>query len=361
MSYGEPVGRPEGSQFVCLWKGQKPSKEDLKQILTDHKKWLDDLSEMHVKGLAVTSPAPNDLSGAKLGRADLSKANLSGANLSGAILYEAKLVGAKLSGANLSGADLSGALPLSAKLGGADLRGADLSGAHLREANLRGADLREANLWKADLRGADLMRADLIGAKLGEAKLGGAKLWRADLRRANLRLVDLSETKLMMANLSDANVAGVKYDRKTQFLGARLATCYGSPMFLSFARHQEYLEEMRTTFWGKVLYYLWLVFADCGRTVWYWLAWSVFFAFAFAGVFSYLNQTPKTFKFTATLGNDFDTMLYYSVVTFTTLGFGDITPLTQTAAYWVMAEVILGYIMLGGLISIFATKLARRF
>jgi Na+/proline symporter len=30
------------------------------------------------------------------------------------------------------------------------------------------------------------------------------------------------------------------------------------------------------------------------------------------------------------------------------------------AAWWVMAEVIVGYVMLGGMISIFATKLARR-
>ena len=53
-------------------------------------------------------------------------------------------------------------------------------------------------------------------------------------------------------------------------------------------------------------------------------------------------------------------MIYYSVVTFTTLGFGDIVPQTQEAAWWVMAEVIIGYIRLGGLISILATKLARR-
>ena len=53
-------------------------------------------------------------------------------------------------------------------------------------------------------------------------------------------------------------------------------------------------------------------------------------------------------------------MIYYSVVTFTTLGFGDIVPKTPAAAWWVMTEVILGYIMLGGLISIFATKLSRR-
>jgi hypothetical protein len=53
-------------------------------------------------------------------------------------------------------------------------------------------------------------------------------------------------------------------------------------------------------------------------------------------------------------------MFYYSVVTFTTLGFGDIIPKTTTAAFCVTIEVILGYVMLGGLITIFASKLSRR-
>ena len=42
------------------------------------------------------------------------------------------------------------------------------------------------------------------------------------------------------------------------------------------------------------------------------------------------------------------------------LGFGDIVPLTKLARLAVGIEVVLGYIMLGGLIAIFATKLARR-
>ena len=57
---------------------------------------------------------------------------------------------------------------------------------------------------------------------------------------------------------------------------------------------------------------------------------------------------------------NFLTMFYYSVVTFTTLGFGDIIPKTSTAALCVTVEVIIGYVMLGGLITIFASKLSRR-
>ena len=61
-----------------------------------------------------------------------------------------------------------------------------------------------------------------------------------------------------------------------------------------------------------------------------------------------------------TLGWGLFTTLYYSVVTFTTLGFGDVTPLTRLSATIVMIEVVVGYLMLGILISILATKVARR-
>ena len=95
------------------------TKEELREILSKHKKWLfnEDGGERAY------------LSGANLSGADLSGANLSGVDLSGANLYRAYLSGANLSGANLSGANLSGA-----NLSGANLSGADLSGAYLSGA-----------------------------------------------------------------------------------------------------------------------------------------------------------------------------------------------------------------------------------
>ncbi|MEW5913380.1 MAG: pentapeptide repeat-containing protein [Thermodesulfobacteriota bacterium] len=321
-----------------MWKGQKPSEEDLKQILAE-------IKEAH------------------LWSHNLSGANLSGADLSGADLNMTLLLNANLSAASLRGADLSGAFMSGANLSSADVSEARLSGALLDGADLSRAKLIDADLDHADLRKANLHWADLSGARLLGAKLCGASTIRADLSKAQLFEADLSGADLRHANLSDADVNGVKYNRKTKFLGARLATCYGSPKFVSFARHQEYLEEMRQGIGGWIAFALWWLFADCGRTIWRWILWSLIFAVGFACVFYYLNLNPAApaFKIHHGLPNDFHTMLYYSVVTFTTLGFGDITPLTREAAYWVMAEVILGYVMLGGLISIFATKLARRF
>jgi len=96
----------------------------------------------------------------------------------------------------------------------------------------------------------------------------------------------------------------------------------------------------------------------------------VFFAFKYTPEFRVSGTEETSNLFVRLLGLDnenhfrdapeFITFLYFSVVTFTTLGFGDITPFNHAAEVWVMAEVILGYVMLGGLISIFANKLARR-
>jgi hypothetical protein len=48
------------------------------------------------------------------------------------------------------------------------------------------------------------------------------------------------------------------------------------------------------------------------------------------------------------------------VVILSTLGFGDKKPATVEGSFVMMLEVLLGYVMLDGLISILANKLVRR-
>ncbi len=110
------------------------------------------------------------------------------------------------------------------------------------------------------------------------------------------------------------------------------------------------------------LYFLWWLFADYGRSFKRWALWSLGLALTFAVVFYlYFLESPSSFQTVyISEGCPFFSFFYYSVVTFTTLGFGDIVPKCGWLQMWVMLEVILGYIMLGGLISILANKLARR-
>ena len=50
---------------------------------------------------------------------------------------------------------------------------------------------------------------------------------------------------------------------------------------------------------------------------------------------------------------------YYSIVTMTTLGFGDVVPLNLPGRIFVTLEVILGYVYLGAFVTLFASKMVR--
>ena len=120
---------------------------------------------------------------------------------------------------------------------------------------------------------------------------------------------------------------------------------------------------MKESGWkGALLYNIWNVMADCGRTPWRWLGWSLGFMVLFAVIFMLLGKHAFVMSNFKPWGGieEFGCLFYYSVVTFTTLGFGDITPNNGWAALAVGVEVVVGYIMLGGLISIFASLITRR-
>jgi hypothetical protein len=54
------------------------------------------------------------------------------------------------------------------------------------------------------------------------------------------------------------------------------------------------------------------------------------------------------------------TPFYFSIVTYTTLGFGDVKPANLAGEIVVSSEVILGYTTLGLLLSVLAQSIARR-
>ena len=85
-----------------------------------------------------------------------------------------------------------------------------------------------------------------------------------------------------------------------------------------------------------------------------WGAWTAVIALLFAGVYQFvdldLGGRPDNWMAT----------IYFSFVTLTTLGYGDIVPTSAGARLVALAEVIIGYMMLGGLLGNFANKMARR-
>ena len=245
----------------------------------------------------------------------------------------------------------------------------------LKEASLIGAALSEANLSNAKLRGANLLGADLLGADLSEAILRGADLFVADLSSANLFGTTLSGADLSSANLNETDVSDIKYlDRnhdqrfltwvypraimRGKYQGIRVASCYGKATFKRDAQDQDFLDTLEKQWeetWRMWLFRAWGII-DYGRSMFgvFLLALIIVLGFGLTYHFhpdliSYRSHSQTPFS-----------PFYFSIVTFTTLGFGDVTPNGVGGEMIVSLQVISGYLTLGLLISILANKVARR-
>ena len=330
-------------------------REEILKLLMDIKEGRspEPSKTLDLKGVNL---AGEDLSGMNLSGVDLSGADLTGANLSGARLFKATLKKTILLNANLKKTELTGADLTEAVLEEVDasqigLGMACLQGAHLFRANLEGGTLSMANFEGADLRGAclhnsrireakliraDLTNADLRAADMSLSSVAGATFNNADMREARLRLVDGFESaKWIGVDIRDVNFAGAYRLRR-------------------FIMDQNFIKEFRAASrLSGMIYYIWWITSDCGRSMFRWCLWIAILIFFYAWLYTVVGVDY----------GDYPTRLsplYYSVVTLTTLGYGDVSPASLPAQAVAMIEVLTGYMMLGGLISIFSNKIARR-
>ena len=143
-----------------------------------------------------------------------------------------------------------------------------------------------------------------------------------------------------------------------------------NPFFKRYVADQQFIRAFKEEhpFWALI----WRWSSDYGRSLGVWALWSLLIALSFSFVYmpapawfpEWLQETmPQFHQVTVTDSNgdlSFWKSFYFSIVTFTTLGFGDVVAANTSARILVTLEVIFGYVMLGGLISIFANKLASR-
>jgi uncharacterized protein YjbI with pentapeptide repeats len=308
----------------------------------------------------------DQLAGADLPGVDLSQLDLSGLNLERANLQGANLEGAKLFRANLAGATLNQATLTDAELSGADLTGAELIGASAEragfgQATLIGAQLFEAHLEHAtlslaDLQGADLRHAVLRNARLREANLRDADATGADFRSAELSHCDVHGATFRQADLRNAGLRELRGYDAAAWIGVdvRNVNFAGAYLLRRHIADENYLEEFRSRGrWSGAVYQIWRLTSDCGRSMSRWCLLILIQVLLFAWLFTLvdINYGPN---------ETWLSPLYYSIVTLTSLGYGDVVPRSVGGQVVAMAEVVVGYVMLGGLISIFSNRIARR-
>lgn len=292
---------------------------------------------------------------------DFSGADLQGVDFSGADLKGALFVGANLRGASLFDVEAEGAEFAGADLTGAVLHGGRFARAGFGSANLSGIEGIDAKFEAASFVKANLTGANLVGTSMPDTCWREAKLVNADLRRADLPSADFTAVDLAGARFDDAELQGAKLSRvrgfrEASWLGVDAGSLdrRGACFLNDFIEDQNFLAEYRSQ--GRSYewtYRVWWLTSDCGRSVGRWAACSAAIALIFTLLYT---QVGIDYGSHETWLSPF----YFSVVTLTTLGYGDVLPATAAAQFVVIMEVIIGYVMLGGLISLISSKLSRR-
>lgn len=320
-----------------------------------------------------------DLSKAKFGKVQFSGGSFGGNYVSrgiphstDSILSGAYFVRCDFSNMLIQGFDFTNSVLTKSSFEGADLMMTDFSRSRLNDAKFDNVNLRYTTFISCNMKGATLISADLTSADLS-----GSDLSSVDLSKANLTSADLSQANLNLVDLSGAKLDGAKFSIRKRWkritdafkgnlqdnhcIGCRVETAYGNERLKKMLKEEAFVEEFALE--HPWLYKLWIVTSDCGRSIGLWLLWLFITINAFA--VAYFGAGVDAFNFTDKIGpmasqEHYLLYVYYSIVTFTTLGFGDITPVTPLAMFIVILEVIVGFIMLGLLISLLANKVASR-
>lgn len=297
--------------------------------------------------------------------------SFAGADLSGRSMVDWNLDGADLTNTNLTGADLSGASLVGAKMQGALLQEANLNGADLRKCHAERADFRRARLHGADLSAGHFEDASFLEGDLTRVRARQASFAHADLTRTKLKHADFSRSDMRRVKLYGTHVHGAHFER-TDIRGGQLAgmrgyehaewknvdirdiDLHGTYLARRFIADQNFIHEFRGRGpLSEVSYFFWWLTSNCGRSLSRWGLLTMLLMVSFAKVYTWCAIDYGAYE-------TWLSPFYFSVVTLTSLGFGDVLPKTPTAQLVAMLEVTCGYVMLGGLLSIFSTKMARR-
>ncbi len=225
-----------------------------------------------------------------------------------------------------------------------------------------------AVMSRSSFRRSILAMATFAGAKCRDCAFDGAVLHSANMQGATLDLssfgpslcLDSGQIKQVFADLTE-----VKWNAESSFLNVNTSDVDSSrnPALVNHIQNQQFVTDVQRrakSVAAQTAVAVWRLTSDCGRSVGRWLLSSVVCILAFAAVYAwldYMHMFDVSERITRLFGLEF---LYFSVVTFSTLGFGDITPTNPVTMGFVIVEVLLGYCMLAGLVTFFTNWLRGR-
>lgn len=264
------------------------------------------------------------------------------------------------------------------KLANADLVGIDLvnhgqqHGYDLSHADLYRADLRGAHLYKLDLNHSSLMKANLQEANLNEANLQQCNLLGINLKRAKIAKINWGETLSQEQKAKQEGGAQRQQyiDESEEIYRNLCKTCEAQGFFeeaglFFFKEMQMRRRKFPLTDWQHYFYFMIELFSGYGERPLRVIMFSLMVIFTCAILYYLLGiqDGGELIRYQAgqplaQMVANFRDCAYFSVVTFTTLGYGDITPLGN-ARILAAIEAFIGSFSIALFVVVFVKKMAR--
>ncbi|MBN1435712.1 MAG: pentapeptide repeat-containing protein [Sedimentisphaerales bacterium] len=292
-----------------------------------------------------------------------------------------QLHGADFTGVYLEGVEFTLAHLTDARFTDANLNNADFNYAQLQAADFVNARLNHATFYRALLQQANFTRAQLPSVLFRRAQLSAAQFHNANLHAAKFRYANLNEADFTAAYLDTADftnttvngetiITHCSIDEATDFRNVGLDSLRidaGIKEALKYNRRKMnwqdwFKKHPGWTVWPMKAF--WAI-SDYGQS----MTRIIFYFFLFSFVFSLIYCLAGLIAPPGVINNLFldpqgqpiypwvipFRAFYFSVVTMTTLGFGDMHALAQdkfcVGHILLTLQVIIGYVLLGAVIT----------
>nr|WP_274381014.1 pentapeptide repeat-containing protein [Halorussus salinus] len=301
----------------------------------------------------------------------------------------------RLANVDLRDTDTIGLTIEKANLNEANLKGLMLSNALMTKSTFAGANLSDTQMSQLYLKGADFEGATLKNAKASNTNFSQVNFEDASLVQADIRDSNFKNTRFYQTLFSDTRInsntdfgdttayedpdidLGENYEDTSRFEAAawvyrRLQDLHEENAMSEQAReyHVRKEEAHRSNYWSKGQYFQWFVYTlnryltRHGESLKHVVTWSVgtiltcALAYPFAGGISTGNEVFRVGS-GAALGGLFLRSLYFSTVTFTTLGYGDYHPVGPAAKALAGAESLAGALLVALFVFVLGRRVAR--
>ena len=244
------------------------------------------------------------------------------------------------------------------KLTNSDLYRANLENAHLFKLDLSGCSLMKCNLHNANLHYANLEDCNLLGINFKGAKIEHVK-WGKRITQEQQAIDARSiENKIDLYEQAEEIYRNLRQTAEQQGLFDVAGHFFQKEMTMRRKQFRPYSSK-------RIISKLVDLFCGYGESPARVIFFSVFLILFFSTLYFFsglsFNGEPLGFELDRSFGVNIEhyfSSLYFSVVTFTTLGYGDLVPLGVARAFAAL-EAFMGSFTLALFVVVFVKKMTR--